>query len=201
MSSDKVLRVDVSLKGRAVKTYRFAKDEISVGRNPDCDIFLDNLGISRAHLHFRRKPDGRFEVVDDGSANGTFLNDQPTRRAAVQTDDVVRVGKFSLSIGYEDDLREQGTAPRSSRTVSMFEGTTVLSRAELDGVLARARRDEPETAPEIEPSAPPYVVPLPVAPPPSEPAPAKRPWLVWAIAAAFVLGTGLSAVVLWHILR
>jgi pSer/pThr/pTyr-binding forkhead associated (FHA) protein len=61
---------------------------VSVGRRspsrgvePDIDLGggYEDPGVSRRHLRFERAPDGSCAVVDCGSANGTTVNDDPTR--------------------------------------------------------------------------------------------------------------------------
>lgn len=142
MPGDRVLRVRVSLKGRPVRSYRFAKDLITVGRSPDSDVSLDNAGISRDHLIIERNPDGSFSVQDQESANGTFVNDVQVTKQYLCNEDVVRIGKYSLWISYEDDRR--GTNPAEVRLSPVaFEGTTVLKTSELQEMMETARESEP----------------------------------------------------------
>jgi hypothetical protein len=51
------------------------------GIEPDIDLGgeYEDPGISRQHLRFQRTDDGGYAVVDCGSANGTTVNDDPTR--------------------------------------------------------------------------------------------------------------------------
>ncbi len=70
-------------------------DEVSSGRHPDSDIFLDDVTVSRRHAVFRRTPDG-FDVQDIGSLNGTYVNGTLTDSASLRTGDEVMVGKFRL---------------------------------------------------------------------------------------------------------
>ena len=46
-----------------------------VGRGADNHIVLDGDSVSRRHAHFEQRGDGWF-VVDDGSTNGTYVNDE-----------------------------------------------------------------------------------------------------------------------------
>ena len=46
-----------------------------VGREPSCDIHIDNLGISRNHCAFVTKGEA-FLVQDLNSSNGTYVNGQ-----------------------------------------------------------------------------------------------------------------------------
>jgi predicted component of type VI protein secretion system len=154
MSGSKLMKVRVSLKGRPIKSYTFNQDVIMIGRNPEADIFLDNPGISREHLRLEMTSRGFYAAEDLGSANGTYLNDQPIKREYLMNNDVVRIGKFSLWVSYEEERRnsEDSIHPQAST----FEGTTVLSADELEGMMTTSKEteteattwtDEPEAAP------------------------------------------------------
>ena len=58
---------------------RFLLDQATTtaGRHPEADIFLDDVTVSRRHAEFRKNDDGKFEVVDVGSLNGTYVNREP----------------------------------------------------------------------------------------------------------------------------
>jgi pSer/pThr/pTyr-binding forkhead associated (FHA) protein len=142
MPDVRLLRVRVSLKGRPVRSYRFSKELITVGRNPDADVSLDNAGISRDHLIIERSPDGSYSVQDQESANGTFVNDVQVTKQYLSNEDVIRIGKYSLWISYEDDRRAiHPTEVRLSPVA--FEGTTVLKTSELQEMMESARETEP----------------------------------------------------------
>ena len=70
-------------------------DEVSAGRHPNSDIFLDDVTVSRKHATFRRE-EGVFLVRDVGSLNGTYLNRERIDEAALKTRDEVQIGKFRL---------------------------------------------------------------------------------------------------------
>jgi len=70
-------------------------DEVSSGRHPDSDIFLDDVTVSRKHASFRREG-ARFLVRDVGSLNGTYVNRERIDEAALKTGDEVQIGKFRL---------------------------------------------------------------------------------------------------------
>lgn len=76
---------------------RFLLDdaEVSSGRHPASDIFLDDVTVSRRHAVFRRTDSG-YAVTDVGSLNGTYLNGKLIDSADLQTGDEVMVGKFRL---------------------------------------------------------------------------------------------------------
>jgi pSer/pThr/pTyr-binding forkhead associated (FHA) protein len=64
-----------------------------VGRSPDCDIFLDDVTVSRSHAVIARE-EGRFTIEDLGSLNGTFLNRHRIEQATLTDDDEVQIGKY-----------------------------------------------------------------------------------------------------------
>ena len=67
----------------------------TIGRQPDSDIFLDDVTVSRRHAEFRLDTD-EFHVVDVGSLNGTYVNREPVDSAVLANGDEVQIGKFRL---------------------------------------------------------------------------------------------------------
>jgi pSer/pThr/pTyr-binding forkhead associated (FHA) protein len=76
---------------------RFVLDseEVSAGRHPDSDIFLDDVTVSRRHAEFKREGE-RFTVSDDGSLNGTYVNRDRIDRVQLNDGDEVQIGKYRL---------------------------------------------------------------------------------------------------------
>ena len=70
-------------------------DEVSIGRHPESDIFLDDVTVSRRHAVVSRVGAG-FHVSDAGSLNGTYVNQARVETAALNDGDEVQVGKFKL---------------------------------------------------------------------------------------------------------
>ena len=142
MSEAHVIKLRLSLMGRPVRNYAFEKPVISVGRDPGADVYVDNPGVSRDHFRLERIENGQYQIVDLGSANGTFVNDQMVNTSIVHNNDVVRFGKYTLWVGYEADRR---SSPRDDRPVAtpvteMTGHTVVLSRAEIGTILEQEKR-------------------------------------------------------------
>ena len=70
-------------------------DEVTAGRHPDSDIFLDDVTVSRRHAVFRRSPDG-YKVADVGSLNGTYVNRDRIDEVLLSGGDEVQIGKYRL---------------------------------------------------------------------------------------------------------
>src|SRR5436309_16137955 len=83
--------------GRAGETFPLGTDETTVGRSPDCDIFLDDVTVSRKHAVVARR-EAHLEIEDLGSLNGTFLNRRRIESAARLSDgDELQIGKYRLT--------------------------------------------------------------------------------------------------------
>lgn len=70
-------------------------DQISIGRHPESDIFLDDVTVSRRHALVRRDGNG-YVVEDAGSLNGTYVNQERVEELGLSDGDEVQVGKFKL---------------------------------------------------------------------------------------------------------
>lgn len=194
MSDGPLLKLRLSLMGRPVRNFTFDKPVIVVGRDPAADVYVDNPGVSRDHFRLEKTTTGEYQVVDLGSANGTFVNDQMVNTSVVHNNDVVRFGKYTLWVGYEHDRRKETRAFSSpeAEDVATSRHTVVLSRAEIGHILER----EPKPAPA-------KVIPMAMpgaavgAPSPSR----ATPWLFLGLGLGFVVGFAAGAATIWLRLR
>ena len=82
--------------GRAGESFRPSGERTRIGRSPDCEIFLDDVTVSRNHAVLVER-DGRFLVEDQGSLNGTFVNRRRIDSAPLENGDEVQIGKYRLT--------------------------------------------------------------------------------------------------------
>jgi hypothetical protein len=76
--------------------YLLDTEVTTVGRHPEADIFFDDVTVSRRHAEITR--DGvTFELVDQRSLNGTYVNGERVDRATLRNGSEVRIGKFRLN--------------------------------------------------------------------------------------------------------
>lgn len=72
-----------------------------VGREPGCDVVLDDASVSRRHAEVVRLPDGRLHVTDRATTNGTFIlrggDWQAVRQTFLGPADQVRFGDCRLA--------------------------------------------------------------------------------------------------------
>ena len=82
--------------GRAGESFFPSADRTLIGRSPECDVFLDDVTVSRKHAELVR--DGEtFTISDLGSLNGTFVNRKRIETAELEDDDELQIGKYRLT--------------------------------------------------------------------------------------------------------
>jgi hypothetical protein len=82
--------------GRAGEIFKPAGERTLIGRSPECDIFLDDVTVSRKHAVLIQEG-GAFRVEDQGSLNGTFVNKRRIESAAIVGGDELQIGKYRLT--------------------------------------------------------------------------------------------------------
>ena len=92
---DSALLIAVSGPNQGAR-FLLNADRVTVGRNPQSDIFLDDFTVSRRHAVFIRE-DGQFFVRDLCSLNGTYVNRELTEEAKLFNGDIVQIGKYRLT--------------------------------------------------------------------------------------------------------
>lgn len=88
----------------------------TVGRSAsDCSLGILHPSISALHAQFRAT-DARWQLIDRGSLNGTFVDDQRVREAELGGGERIRFGDVSFWFSVADLPEVQGPA-RAGRTV------------------------------------------------------------------------------------
>jgi pSer/pThr/pTyr-binding forkhead associated (FHA) protein len=81
--------------GRTGEAFQLDQEQTTIGRSPDCDIFLDDVTVSRRHA-IVAQGDAGFTIEDLGSLNGTFLNRSRIDRDVLDNGDELQIGKYRL---------------------------------------------------------------------------------------------------------
>ena len=102
----------------------FGKETFSIGRSATCDLTVDENAVSRRHTLLKQNEDGSFLLVDLNSTNGTMVNDQMVKDAAVplKPGDNIRIGsqiyKFLTSDHIEAQFYEASYAMMTSDSLT-----------------------------------------------------------------------------------
>jgi two-component system, cell cycle response regulator len=141
--NDCVVVIYAAEPGLLGKRYVLDKSPLRIGRGGDNHIVLDGDSVSRRHSHFERRSNGWF-IVDDGSTNGTFLNEEQIKReAGLSNGDRVKVGPTILK--YLSGLDAEAKYHEEIYRMTIVDGLTQIHNKRylfeaLDKELIRARR-------------------------------------------------------------
>jgi hypothetical protein len=82
--------------GRSGETFAALDGGTTIGRSPDCPVFLDDVTVSRKHAVVLER-DGHWFIEDQGSLNGTFVNRRRVESAELSDGDEIQIGKYRLT--------------------------------------------------------------------------------------------------------
>jgi pSer/pThr/pTyr-binding forkhead associated (FHA) protein len=93
-------RVPVRLPGQEKGKSLFLRTAAaSLGREEANRLALPDDGVSKKHAEVRPVEAGGFLVVDVGSKNGVFVNDEQVKEKALEEGDVIGVGEARVFFG------------------------------------------------------------------------------------------------------
>jgi pSer/pThr/pTyr-binding forkhead associated (FHA) protein len=134
---------NMRLIGETGTELEFTLDRTLVGREATCDVVVEDKSVSRKHAVIEHRGEG-WTVVDQGSANGTFVNGQKVAEAELHDGHELRLGMVNFRVEIEAGL----------------EGTLLMAAPETSGTVLMA-------TPEVSaPPRPPAAAPLRAAAPP-----------------------------------
>jgi hypothetical protein len=82
--------------GRSGETFAALNGGTTIGRSPDCPVFLDDVTVSRKHAVVLERG-GHWFIEDQGSLNGTFVNRRRVESAQLSDGDEIQIGKYRLT--------------------------------------------------------------------------------------------------------
>lgn len=118
---------------RMTEERQVRSTRLRVGRSPDNDIVLNDLLVSRRHAELSQVG-GRWQIVDLGSANGTYVNGQRISQAtAVDSDSVIGIGRSLLQLVADRLVTYLDSGDAGFEAVDLVV-TTRAGRRLLDGI-------------------------------------------------------------------
>ena len=109
---------------------------MKIGRRPDNDIVVQDLGVSKQHAELRLTPTGRFQLIDLGSHNGTFVNGTRVNQAELKDDDIIAIGHatFRLIGGELIEYVDDGRATFEAHELRVVIGDGGKQKVLLEGI-------------------------------------------------------------------
>jgi hypothetical protein len=82
--------------GRVGESFAIDGERMSIGRRPDCEVFLDDVTVSRDHALLIKRGE-QWYLDDCGSLNGTYVNRSRIESHRLEEGDEVQIGKYKLT--------------------------------------------------------------------------------------------------------
>ena len=126
-----MLSVLLKLQNTVIKEFKTDQNEIIIGRDPDNDIQIDNIAISRKHARIVKNPND-YIIEDMNSVNGIFIDGKKINKKFLKTNDEIIIGKYSLQIILEDD-----PAIRKKKKIKGIDSTFRMGPSEYQKILRK----------------------------------------------------------------
>ena len=144
-SNDCLVVIYTAEPGLLGKRFVLDKSPTRVGRGAESQIVLEGDSVSRRHAHLERRA-GAWYVVDDGSTNGTYVNEeQIPREQLLNNGDRIKIGpsilKFLSGADAEAKYHEEIYRMTIVDGLTQIHNKRALFEA-LEKELMRARRYE-----------------------------------------------------------
>ena len=134
-----------------------------LGRDPSCDLVLNDAKCSRRHAVIEAGPDG-LSIRDSGSANGIYVNAKRVERSPLQEGDEIRLGEVLVKVLGEE---MPGTLVMGPDEMMEMQPPAAPSSSALP-----RRPMSQDSTPTVPPAVP---LPPPPPPPPATPVAIPRP--------------------------
>ena len=114
----------IQFSGKTIDKQEITKEETIIGREPDCDVAIDNLAISRNHCKITRKGN-IFAIADLNSNNGTFINGRKITVHNLNDRDEIILGKYLIV--FEDEASRKLTKDSSDIIPALADGPHTMA--------------------------------------------------------------------------
>jgi hypothetical protein len=88
-------------RGELLGEFALDKDSMTIGRNPDNDIRINDSSVSSYHVRLVNKG-GLWHLYDLDSTNGTYVNSRLVRKCELKIGDMLTITKFQLQFSSQD---------------------------------------------------------------------------------------------------
>jgi len=97
-----MLKISLKFHDRVLKEIENDQDKITIGRNEDNDIQINNMAVSGNHARIT-KDQNDYYIEDLDSTNGTFVNEEKIRKRVLNEHDEITIGKHTLVITFKSN--------------------------------------------------------------------------------------------------
>lgn len=125
-----MVELTLTFERRPVNTFNVDKDIILIGRDPTCDVRIDNVGISRHHARIE-KHDNIYTLFDLGSSNGTYVKGQKITQYNLNSGDEINIWNFSIFFKLPESEQMKSAKDTAPQKIDI-DATIAIDRKQLD---------------------------------------------------------------------
>jgi len=114
-------------ESKVLQTFPLKQDVVRMGRSSECELVLQDFGISRFHAKIVREDD-EYKVVDLMSRNGTKVNDILVSEKELVDGDVIQLGRFPIKF---EKVPEEEIILSEDKTLSEGTGTIIRPLSQI----------------------------------------------------------------------
>jgi TonB family protein len=117
------IQLEVIRADQVLETKTFSGDSIEIGKLTRSDLKLEDENVSRRHARIEIDSEGRVQLVDLKSTNGTKLNGMRVNKAHLTDGDEIVIGLLTIRVRLDAELQKAASdAAPSPRTQINREG-------------------------------------------------------------------------------
>lgn len=138
-----MFKLTLSFKGRILKVCQASGPELTIGRSPDCDLQIDNLGVSPVHARVVQV-DGVPTLTDLSGNGGILVNGKPIEgERPLAHGDTIAVGKHTIAVARDhggaaaEEAEPALTRPLAKGWLQFLNGPKLGRTVRLDRTLVR----------------------------------------------------------------
>ncbi|HEX7510044.1 MAG TPA: FHA domain-containing protein [Chitinivibrionales bacterium] len=99
-----MIKFSVSYNNKVIKTYELDDQVLTIGRLPENQICISNMGISRRHAKIERDLNKNLVISDLNSLNSTFVNNNKITQTVLSVGDIITIGKYTIVLESDEPL-------------------------------------------------------------------------------------------------
>jgi ABC transport system ATP-binding/permease protein len=107
--------------------------EVAIGRAEECAVSINHPSVSRVHARVQKLSNGRYEVIDQGSANGLRVNGVDLARKVLEAGDMIELGDVKLRFLERGQQLRPGAADVSQQLTVAGGSSPDLPHSPLSG--------------------------------------------------------------------
>ncbi len=102
------MQIVLKFNDSVIRQIESDSTEVTIGRDPEADIQIDNISVSRLHAKIIEGPN-YYLLEDLGSTNGTFVNGKRVTKKYIKEDDEIIIGKHTLMVDINNYQKKSKT--------------------------------------------------------------------------------------------